>query len=59
MAIERVRNNIDNNKKITDGIKSGIAKTEESGYKHISRTPKEGVKTPAWMRKLNRDRMGE
>ena len=50
-----IRNRLSKNKEAVDDIKEGIAKTEESGYKHISRTPKEGVKTSAWMRKRQRE----
>lgn len=55
----RVHQSLEQNKKLTPEIKEGIAKTEESGYKHISRTPKEEVKTPAWMRKRQRGGQGE
>ena len=35
----RVKSHIEQNKAMTGDIKEGIAKTQESGYKHISRTP--------------------
>ena len=35
----RVRQSIEQNKAMTADIKEGMAKTKESGYKHISRTP--------------------
>ena len=38
-AKKRVRQNIKQNQAMTNDIKSGIAKTKESGYKHISRPP--------------------
>lgn len=55
---KRVSENLKQNEKLTPEIKEGIAKTEKSGYKHISRTPKEEVKTPAWMRKRQREQGG-
>ena len=38
-AKNRVKQSLEKNKEITPEIKDGIAKTKESGYKHISRTP--------------------
>lgn len=57
-AKNRVRQSLRQNEAIHDNVKEGIAKTKENGYKHISRTPKEGVKTPAWMRKRQREQGG-
>ena len=37
-AKNRVRQNLEQNKAMTADIKEGMAKTKESGYKHISRT---------------------
>ncbi len=38
-AKARVKSHIEQNKAMTADIKEGMAKTKESGYKHISRTP--------------------
>ena len=38
-AKARVKSHLEKNKAMTADIKEGMAKTKESGYKHISRTP--------------------
>ena len=37
--VDLIRNRLAKNKELTSEIRDGMAKTEESGYKHISRTP--------------------
>lgn len=37
--VDLIRNRLAKNKELTSEIRDGMAKTKESGYKHISRTP--------------------
>ena len=59
IMLDRTRQKLKRNQKLKPKIQEGMAMTKESGYGHISRTPKENVKTPAWMRKRQRGGQGE